>query len=103
MAAGAALQAWGSRPLFLTLLLYGLLSRAFVALVMLLAMVGSWGTHYDYFGMPAEFQMPLVPRFLWLALFPQLIFWVAFTVILGSIAAGAWAAGGGGPSPGPRR
>jgi hypothetical protein len=78
MAAGAALQA------------YGLASRAVVALVMLLAMIGNWGTHYDYFGMPAEFQMPLLHRFLWLALFPQFILWVGFTLILGSVAAGLY-------------
>jgi hypothetical protein len=90
MAAAAALQAAGWPPLFRTLLLYGLASRSVVALVMLLAMVGHWGTHYDYFGMPAPFQMPLVPRFLWLAFFPQLIFWVGHTVILGSLAAGLY-------------
>jgi hypothetical protein len=90
MACGAALQAAGWRPLFRALLAYALASRVVVALVMLCAMAGRWGTHYDYFGMPAEFQMPLVPRFLWLALFPQLIFWVGFTVILGSLAAGAY-------------
>jgi hypothetical protein len=90
MAAGAALQAEGWSPLFRTLLLYGLGSRALVALVMLFAMIGNWGTHYDYVGMPPEFQMPLVPRFLWLALFPQLVFWVGFTIILGSFCAGLY-------------
>jgi len=90
MAAGAALQAAGWLPLFRTLLAYALASRAVVAVVMLLAMIGNWGTHYDYFGMPAEFQMPLMPRFLWLAFFPQLVFWVGFTVILGSLSAGLY-------------
>jgi hypothetical protein len=90
MATGATLQAWGWPPLFRALLLYGLGSRAIVAFVMLFAMIGNWGTHYDYVGMPPEFQMPLVPRFLWLALFPQLIFWVGFTIILGSLCAGLY-------------
>jgi hypothetical protein len=90
MASGAALQAMGWLPLFRVLLAYGLASRCVVTLVMLLAMTSNWGTHYDYFGMPAEFQMPLVPRFLWLAFFPQLVFWVGDTVILGSLSAGLY-------------
>jgi hypothetical protein len=103
MAAGALLQAWGWLPLFKALLAYGLASRAVVALVMFFAMVGDWGTHYDYVGMPAEFQMPLLPRFLWLAFFPQLIFWVGFTVILGSLSAGLYGILTGRSSIGPVR
>ena len=90
MAAGAALQAAGWPPLFRTLLAYGVSSRAVVALVMLFAMSGHWGTHCDYAGMPPEFQMPLLPRFLWLAFFPQLVFWVSHTVIVGSVSAGLY-------------
>jgi hypothetical protein len=30
--------------------------------------------------------MPLLPRFLWLAFFPQLVFWVGFTILIGSVA-----------------
>ena len=88
MAAAAALQVLSWPALFRVLLAYGLASRLVVALVMLLAMWGDWGTHYDYVGMPAQFQMPLVPRFLWLGFFPQLVFWSAFTVVLGSLSAG---------------
>jgi hypothetical protein len=35
--------------------------------------------------MPEPFQMPLWPRFFWLALVPQLVFWSAFTIVLGSL------------------
>ena len=70
--------------------MYGLASRLVVALVMLFAMWGSWGTHYDYVGMPAPLQMPLVPRFLWLGFFPQLVFWSAFTIVLGCLSAGLY-------------
>jgi hypothetical protein len=89
-AAAAALQVLGWPALFRVLLAYGLASRLVVVLVMFLAMWGDWGTHYDYVGMPAQFQMPLVPRFLWLAFFPQLVFWTAFTVLLGSLSAGVY-------------
>lgn len=90
VAAAAALQLLGWPALFRVLLAYGLASRLVVVLVMFLAMWGDWGTHYDYVGMPAQFQMPLVPRFLWLGFFPQLLFWSAFTVLLGSLSAGVY-------------
>ena len=85
MAAAGAIQYLAWPALFRTLLLYGFASRVPVVIVMLLAMIGKWGTHYDYVGMPVQFDMPLVPKFLWLAFFPQLVFWVAFTIVAGSI------------------
>ncbi len=85
MAIAAFLQYFSWPSLFNTLLAYGLAARIPVAIVMFLAMLGNWGTHYDYVGMPPQFAMPLVPRFLWLALFPQLIFWVSFTIVVGTI------------------
>ncbi len=86
IAVAALLQWFGWRALCKTLLAYGLAARIPVVIVMFLAMLGDWGTHYDYVGMPAEFQMPLAQRFFWLAFFPQLIFWVGFTVLAGSFA-----------------
>jgi hypothetical protein len=84
IAAAAAAAAWAQWPVLArTLCAYGILSRLPVTIVMFLAMSGNWGTHYDYVGMPAPFQMPFWPRFLWLAFFPQLIFWVAFTIVAG--------------------
>jgi hypothetical protein len=86
MALGAAVAVLAWPSLARVLLVYGLLARIPVAVVMLLAMAGDWGTHYDYVGMPPQFQMPFWPRFLWLAFFPQLVFWVGFTIVLGSLA-----------------
>jgi hypothetical protein len=85
LAIGASVQAYGWPALFRVLLAYGLSARIPVAIIMLLAMAGNWGTHYDYVGMPPEFQMPLLPKYLWLAFFPQLVFWVSFTILTGSI------------------
>ncbi|PYT02382.1 MAG: hypothetical protein DMF60_21505 [Acidobacteria bacterium] len=85
MAIPAAIQLLGWPELFKTLLAYGLASRIPVVIVMFFAMRGDWGTHYDFVGMPEQFQMPLWPRFFWLAFFPQLIFWVAFTILMGSL------------------
>jgi len=84
----AAIQFFGWRPLFKTLLLYGLASRAVVALVMFLAMRGNWGTHYDYFDMPPALKTNLWSEYFWLAFFPQLIFWVGYTIVLGSLSGG---------------
>jgi hypothetical protein len=67
------------------LLAYGLSARIPVAGVMFLAMMGNWGTHYDYVGMPPEFDMSLWRGFFWLAFFPQLVFWVLFTMVLGTL------------------
>jgi len=53
---------------------------------MFFAMLGNWGTHYDYVGMPPQFSMPPVTKYLWLALFPQLVAWVAYTVVVGTLA-----------------
>ncbi|MGH7493850.1 MAG: hypothetical protein ACREOO_15845 [bacterium] len=94
MATGAAI-AWRAWPgLGKTLLAYGLAARIPVVVVMFLAMRGNWGTHYDYVGMPPPFQMSLWPKFFWLAFFPQLIFWVSYTILMGvmtgSLALAAW-------------
>jgi hypothetical protein len=85
MAVAAMIQLAGWPRLFKVLLAYGLASRIPVAIIMFLAMRRNWGTHYDYVNMPAKFQMPLVPRYLWLAFFPQLVFWVGFTIMMGSL------------------
>jgi hypothetical protein len=54
-----------------------------VVVVMGLALHGRWGTHYDYADSPMLQQMPFGTGFTWLALFPQLVFWVSFTIIAG--------------------
>lgn len=79
-----AIQYFGWPELFKVLLIYAYAARIPVALVMLLAMMGNWGTHYDYVGT----QIPLsgIARYLWLAFFPQLVAWVGFTITLGSVA-----------------
>jgi hypothetical protein len=83
----AAILAWQAWPaLGRVLLAYGVLSRAVVALVMLLAMHGRWGTHYDYADSPGVREMPFWTAYLMLAFVPQLVFWVAYTVVLGMLA-----------------
>jgi hypothetical protein len=83
VAAGIQLPGWPA--LFKTLFACGFASRIPVVVVMFFAMHGNWGTHYDYVGMPPQFQMSFVREFFWLAFFPQLVFWVAFTILIGSV------------------
>jgi hypothetical protein len=84
LAAILAFRAWPA--LGRVLLAYGLLSRAVVALVMLLAMRGRWGTHYDYADMPRVMELPFAVAYLMFAFIPQLVFWVAYTIVLGMVA-----------------
>lgn len=84
--AAAGLQYFAWPALFKVLLAYGFSARIPVAVVMFFAMLGNWGTHYDYVGMPPQFDMPLLPKYFWLAFFPQLFAWVGFTIALGTLA-----------------
>lgn len=69
--------------LFKTLLAYGFAARIPVAIIMFFAIRGSWGTHYD--GPPPGFpaDMAWFPKYILIGVIPQLVFWVAFTVIVG--------------------
>ncbi len=83
----AAIVAWQAWPaLGRVLLAYGVLSRAVVAVVMLLAMRGQWGTHYDYADEPGVRELPLGTAYLLFAFLPQLVFWVGYTIVLGMLA-----------------
>jgi hypothetical protein len=84
-----ALRGWPA--LGKTLLAYGLAARIPVVLIMLAAILGDWGTHYD--AAPPDFPaMGVWGEFLVTGLIPQLTFWIAFTVIIGSIFGGIAAA-----------
>jgi hypothetical protein len=85
MTLAAAIQFFGWPALSRTLLWYGLAARIPVAVVMFFAMRGNWGTHYDYVGMPPQFQLGLWPKYVWLGFFPQMVFWVGFTILMGSL------------------
>jgi len=80
------LSAWPA--LGRALLAYGLAARVPVALIMLAAIRGDWRTHYDQ--PPPDFAYigNLIVRWLWIGLLPQMTIWLAYTVIVGSIAGG---------------
>jgi hypothetical protein len=73
------------------LVAYGLAARIPVILVMLVAMLGNWGTHYDV--SPPNFpEMAVFPKWFLIGVVPQLTVWMAHTVVLGMIVGGLVAA-----------
>ncbi len=84
LAAAALIPLAGWPALTKTLIAYGYAARIPVAIVMFFAMRGNWGTHYD--AAPPNFHaMGFWPMYLLLGFLPQLILWIAFTVISGSL------------------
>ena len=66
-----------------TLLAYGLAARIPVALLMLVAMLGNWGTHYD--ARPSTPQMSTLGWWVGIGLVPQLFFWTWITIVFGAL------------------
>jgi hypothetical protein len=85
MGAGAVVAWWGWPALGQTMLAYALAARIPVALVMLVAMMASWGTHYDV-APPGFPEMGVFSKWLLIGALPQLTVWLAFTVITGMLA-----------------
>jgi len=80
-----ALRAWPA--LGKTLLAYAFAARIPVAIVMLVAILGNWGTHYDVAppNNPAVEAMGPLAKWFWIGLLPQMTAWIFFTVVLGMI------------------
>jgi hypothetical protein len=77
-----AMRAWPA--LGRVLLSYAFAARIPVAVVMLFAILGNWGTHYDV--PPPDFpQMGALARWAWIGLLPQMTIWIAYTVVIGAL------------------
>ena len=74
----------GWSEMFKTLLAYAFAARIPVALVMLVAILGEWGTHYDVLPPGAPEMAPFV-KWLVIGVIPQMTFWIAFTTIVGNL------------------
>ena len=84
LAAGAAV-AWSGWPdLGRTLLVYAFAARIPVAIVMLVAMLANWGTHYDV-APPGFPEMGVFAKWLLIGALPQLTTWIAVTILLGAL------------------
>ena len=76
------LRAWPA--LGRTLLAYAFAARIPVALVMLAAILGNWGTHYDV--PPPNFpEMAPLAKWFTIGLLPQMTIWIWFTVVIGGL------------------
>jgi hypothetical protein len=85
MVAAVAFQyaAWPS--LFKTLLAYAYAARIPVAILMYFAIRGDWGTHYDV--VPPNFpaDTSFWPKYFQIGFLPQMVLWIAFTIITGTL------------------
>ena len=72
---------------FQTMLSYAFASRIPVLIVMLIAMLGDWGTHYEL-GPPGYPEMGFLTKFIVIALLPQMTFWIMFTMVIGTLCGG---------------
>lgn len=77
-----AMRAWPA--LGRVLLAYALAARIPVVVVMLFAILGSWGTHYDV-APPGFPEMGPLAKWAWIGLLPQMTIWIAFTVVIGAL------------------
>ena len=83
-AAATALQFMTWPALSKVLLVYGYAARIPVIILTFFAIRGNWGTHYD--ALPLGFpETSFWTRYVQTALVPQLIFWIAFTVVVGTL------------------
>jgi hypothetical protein len=89
LALALAFLPWKAWPeLAKTQFAYALAARIPVVVVMLLAIYGNWGTHYDV--LPPDPPPDLVAagplgRWFMIGLIPQLTLWIGHTVLLGSL------------------
>ena len=85
MAAAVAPQFLCWRSLAKTLLAYAYAARLPVVIVTYFAMRGNWGTHYDAVPPEAAAVTGFAEKFFLVSVLPQLVFWIAYTVIVGAL------------------
>jgi hypothetical protein len=85
--AALAVVYYGVPVLGKVLAAYGLVARIPVVLVMLVAILGNWGTHYDV-APPGVPEMGALTKWILIGVLPQLTFWLAFTLAVGGLFGG---------------
>lgn len=88
IAAGVVIPFFGWKALGKVLLAYAYAARIPVVILMYFAMRGNWRTHYDAIppGFPQD--LPFWTKYFELAVAPQMIMWIAFTMIMGTLLGG---------------
>ena len=87
MVGGAALPFFAWSTLAKVLVAYGYAARIPVLIIMYFSIKGNWDTHYSL-GPPGVEFPSFWSKFIQIAVLPQMIFWVAFTIVAGSLAGG---------------
>jgi hypothetical protein len=87
MLCGAALPFLSWSALAKVLIAYGYAARIPVLIIMYFSIKGNWDTHYSL-GPPGVEFPSFWSKFIQIAVLPQMIFWVAFTIVAGSLAGG---------------
>jgi hypothetical protein len=92
---GGVIATRGWTRLGWTLFIYALAARVPVAALMLPAIIGKWGTHYD--ALPPNFPaMGPVQTWAMVGLFPQMTLWIGITLVAGMLVGSITAAIAGG-------
>jgi len=88
IAVGGLIPFLGWKALSKVLLAYGYAARIPVVILMYFAMRGDWKTHYD--AIPPDFPTDLSfwAKYIQLGVVPQMVLWIAFTIIMGSLFGG---------------
>jgi len=58
-----------------------------MAVIMLFAILGDWGTHYDV-APPNLATMGPIPKWVFIGVVPQLTIWIWFTIAVGALCGG---------------
>lgn len=87
-AVGILFQRIAWPELFRTLLAYAFAARIPVALIMLAAIFGEWGTHYDATATEEFAAMGPLARWFFIGAVPQFTAWILFTVVFGTLFGG---------------
>ena len=85
LVAAVAFQYAAWPKLFKTLLAYAYAARIPVVILMYFAMRGNWGTHYDVVRPDFPISDSFWPRYFQIAFLPQMILWIVFTIITGTL------------------
>lgn len=82
--ASAALQIPAWRGLFRVLVAYGYAARIPVAIIMYAATQLEWKSHYSALAFPTT-EMSKLGQFMLFGFIPQLVWWVSFTIVAGTL------------------
>jgi len=88
IAAGGVIPFFAWPALSKVLTAYGYAARIPVAILMYFAIRGDWHTHYDVIPPGFPENTPFWPKYFQIAFVPQMLMWIVFTIMIGSLFGG---------------